>query len=148
MNTKLITTAVFAALFSASPVLHAQSLVGGATGNLQGAIGVGPGGLGGQDAIGRLGARDTVNGVQREVRGSLAERRAELRELRRQQRAARAAAEAAAEADAAARANDEHDSRLLAGAGSMLGANDSQARGEGSLAGNARGQAQDGAAST
>ena len=73
MNTKLITTAVFAALFSASPVLHAQSLVGGATGNLQGAIGVGPGGLGGQDAIGRLGARDTVNGVQREVRGSLAE---------------------------------------------------------------------------
>ena len=78
MNTKLITTAVFAALFSASPVLHAQSLVGGATGNLQGAIGVGPGGLGGQDAIGRLGARDTVNGVQREVRGSLAERRAEL----------------------------------------------------------------------
>ncbi|GGA83832.1 hypothetical protein GCM10011521_22800 [Arenimonas soli] len=147
MNTKLITTAVFAALFSASPMVHAQSLVGGATGTVRGAVGVGPGGLAGQDPIGRLGARDTVNGVQREVRGSLAERRAELRELRRQQRAERAAAEAAAEAAAAARANDEHDARLLAGAGSMLGASNDQAQGTGSLAGAATGQAQDDGAS-
>lgn len=147
MNTKLITTAVFAALFSASPMVHAQSLVGGATGTVRGAVGVGPGGLAGQDPVGRLGARDTVNGVQRDVRGSLAERRAELRELRRQQRAERAAAEAAAEAAAAARANEQHDGQLLAGASSMLEAGSDQTQGSGSLAGAATGEVQDGRAS-
>lgn len=151
MNNKLIAAAVFAALFSASAAVHAQSLVGGATGSLRGAAGIGPGGLGSQDPIGRIGARDTVNGAQRELRGSLAERRAELRELRNQQQAARAAAEAAAAADAAAAAsahgNDQQDDRMLADGDSMLGAIDGQAEGAGSVTGMVSGQADDAEAS-
>lgn len=162
MKTKLLASAVFAAMLATSPALQAQSLVGGATGSLRGATAIGPGGIAGQGAVGRLGTRETVGGVHRELRGTLAERRAELEEIRRQQRAERMAAEAAAEVESAASAQvghpqddaqddtqqdaGSHEGRLLDDTGSLLVAGNGQAQGAGSLAGSATRPADDGQA--
>lgn len=131
MNHKLIASAILAALLSASPALHAQSLVGGATAGLRGGVNVGPGGLAGQDSLGRLGVRDTLRDARDEVGGSVAERRAELRELRRQQRLERVAAEATGEAGGRVVASSDEGGSMLTGAAALAGNAAGQMQGAG-----------------
>ena len=118
---KNLTCAVFAALLSVGPPASAQSLLGGATGNIGGGIGGGIDSSFGQQGAGNLmrdaGMRETLSDGRNRLQETAPQQRAALRETRREAHLERLAAQAAATGSG----NAEAGNGMLDGTGSLQG---------------------------